>query len=165
MTYEGIYSPEEPYYDRTAAVTQPRISYNRTLRHAIRFDRSTFVFPTPVSAMMIQLQYSQTLVSNSETVKSTPSPFSSANSIDSTQDVIALILSQDLWHNNINLSLTALYDLDGASMLRPGFKYKYGNHWIYDIYGVILAGAEGRPGRYGSLNFADEVFGRVTYQF
>ncbi len=165
VTYEGIYSPEEPYYDRAAPVTAPRISYNRTLRHAIRFDRKTFVLPTPQSAMMIQIQYSQTLVSNSESIKSTPSPFSSANSIDSTQNVIALILSQDLWHNNINLSLTALYDLDGASMLRPGFKYRSGDHWIYDIYGVILAGEEGRPGRYGSLNFADEIFGRITYQF
>lgn len=163
VTYEGVYSPDEPYYDAASAL--PRISTNKTLRHAIRFDRKTFVLPTPESAMTIQLQYSQTLVSDSEKIKSTPSPFSAANNIDSTQNVFALILSQDLWHNDINLSFLALYDLDGASMLRPGFKFKRGNNWIFDIYGVILAGAEARPGRYGSLNWADEVFARVTYQF
>jgi len=61
--------------------------------------------------------------------------------------------------------LTALYDLDGCSMFRPGFKYIYGNHWIFDIYGVILGGEETRPSRYGSLDWANEVFGRITYQF
>lgn len=165
VTYEGVYSPDEPYYDATSPVAIPHIRYNKTIKHAIRFDRKTFVLPSPISAMMIQFQYSQTLVSDNEKIKSTPSPFSKGNNIDSTQNVLALILSQDLWHNDVNLSLTALYDLDGASMLRPGFKYKYGNNWIFDIYGVILAGSETRPGRYGSMNWADEVFGRVTYQF
>ncbi|MFZ3115815.1 MAG: DUF1302 family protein [Syntrophales bacterium] len=163
VTYEGVYSPDEPYYEALAPA--PRITTGKTLRHAIRFDRKTFVFPTPVSAMTIQLQYSQTLVSDSEKLKSTPSPFSAANNIDSTQNVFALVLSQDLWYNDINLSLTSLYDLDGASLLRPGFKLKRGDHWIFDIYGAILGGSEARTGRYGSMNWADEVFGRITYQF
>lgn len=164
VTYEGIYSPDEPYYDRYSPLTS--IRYNKTLRHAIRFDRSTFVLPQPISAMMIQLQYSQNRVWDREKVKSTPAPLSKSNTIDSTQNVIALVLSQDLFKGNIvNLSLTAVYDLDDAHMIRPGFKFRHGDHWIFDIYGVILGGAEERPGRFGSMNWADEVFGRVTYQF
>ncbi|MBU1056131.1 MAG: hypothetical protein KKC46_20245, partial [Proteobacteria bacterium] len=138
VTYEGVYSPDEPYYDAASPVTVPCIRYNKTLKHAIRFDRKTFILPSPISAMMIQFQYSQTLISNNDKIKSTPSAFSKNNNIDSSQNVIALILSQDLWHNDVKLSLTALYDLDGCSMFRPGFKYIYGNHWIFDIYGVIL---------------------------
>ena len=163
VTYEGIYSPDEPYYDRYSPL--PRIRYNHTLKQAIAFSRSTFVLPHPISAMMIQLQYSQTRVWDHDQIKSTPAPFSDSNSFDSTQNTIVLNLSQDLWHNNIRLSFKAIYDLDDCHYIAPGFKYKYGNHWIFDIYGTILGGAETRPNRFGSMTWADEVFTRLTYQF
>jgi hypothetical protein len=166
-TFEGLYSPDEPYQKKNDTPTElPSILYKETKKWAIRFDRSTFVLPRPISAMMIQLQYSQTLVEDNGQIKSTPAPYGqSSNAIDSGQNVITLNLSQDLWHNNINLSFLAVYDLDDAHYMRPGFKYKIGNHWIFDIYGVILGGAEARTGRFASMYWADEVFGRITYQF
>jgi len=164
-TYEALYSPDEPYYDATSPLTVPHIVYKETTKHAIRFDRSTFVLPRPISAMMIQLQFSQTMVKDNGQVKTTPAAYSLANNVDSAQNTITLNLSQDLWHNNINLSFLAVYDLDDAHYIRPGFKYKIGNHWIFDIYGVILGGAEARTGRFASMYWADEVFGRITYQF
>ena len=165
VTYEGIYSPDEPYY--VAASPTPLIRYNHTLKHAIQFSRSTFVLPQPISAMSIQLQYSQTRVWDEGKIKSTPAPYIPAmnNSIDNTQNTIALVLGQNLWHNNINLSLKLIYDLDDAHYIAPGFKYVYGNHWIFDIYGTILGGAEVRTNRFGSMSWAEEVFSRVTYQF
>jgi len=164
-TYEALYNPDEPYYDNRFAT--PRIVNNHVLKHAIRFDRSTFVLPRPISAMMIQLQFSETRVWDNGQIKTTPAPYlpASNNWIDHTQNSVTLNLSQDLWHNNINVSFLAVYDLDDAHYVRPGFKYKYGNHWIFDIYGVILGGAEARTGRFASMYWADEVFGRITYQF
>ena len=163
VTYEGIYTPGRPYYD--AASPLPTIREEGTLKHAIRFDRKTFVLPHPISAMMIQLQYSQTMVENHSKIKSTPAPYSKSNNIDSAQNIIALILSQDLWHNNIKLTLKAIYDLDDSHYIVPGFKYKYGDHYYFDIYGVMLGGAETRPGTFGSMDWGDEVFARITYQF
>ena len=172
VSYEAIYSPDQPYYDMTLDNTvtgragTPHIVYKETLSHAINISRKTFVLPAPESAMSIQFQFSQTLVKDNEQVKFTPALFDKdTNSIDSAQNVIALILSQDLWHNNINLSLKVLYDLDDAHQITPGFKYKYGDHWIFDIYAPFIGGAENRAGRFGASYWADEVFGRVTYQF
>ena len=163
-TYEGVYSPDEPYQDRYSRL--PHIRHNKTLKHAIRFDRKTFVLPHPISAMMIQLQYSQTLVEDHDKIKSTPAPYTrGSNNIDSTKNVIALLLSQDLWHNNIKLTFKGIYDLDDCYYIVPGFKYKHGDHLIFDIYGVVLGGAETRTGSFGSIDWADEVFSRITYQF
>ncbi|MDO8637802.1 MAG: hypothetical protein Q7R34_16460 [Dehalococcoidia bacterium] len=161
VTYEGIYSPNEPYYDAVSPLVS--IRYSNTLRHAIQFSRSTFVFPTPISAMSIQLQFSQTLVKDHAKIKFTSAP--SGNSIDGDQNVISLILSQFFSHNRFNLYLRALYDLDDSHQITPGFKYSPGDHWIFDIYAQIIGGAERRPGRFGGNYWADEVSGRVTYQF
>ena len=165
VTYEGIYSPDEPYYD--AASSLPLIRYSNTLRHAIQFSRSTFVFPQPISAMAIAVQYSQTLVEDHNKIKMTTAPYTpGSNNIDGEQDVIALTLSQSFMKGNkVTLSLKVLYDLDDCNQITPGFKYSPGDHWIFDIYGVIVGGAERRPGRFGASYWADEVFGRITYQF
>ena len=164
VTFEGTYTPDQPYADALAA-DGGHIREVGTWKHAIRFDRKTFVFPRPTDAMMIQLQYSQTVVEDEDKIKSTGAPFSRDNRIDKTKDVVALLFSQNFWHNNIATSLKLIYDLDGCEYITPGFKYRHGDYWYFDVYGVILGGSEKRPGSFGSLDYASEIFGRITFQF
>ena len=165
VSYEGILSPDEPYYDKTAPTSTPRIIYKQRLQHAIRVARQTFVFPSPISSMSMSVQYSEVLVSDNGKVKGSPSPLGESNTIDHTQNSVSLALRQPFRHNTIMTSLTAVYDLDDAHYFRPGFAYYHGDHWIFDIYAGILGGREARPGRFASMYWADEVFGRITYQF
>ena len=169
VTYEAIYSPDEPFYDKASAL--PLIRRSHCLKQAIIFARNTFVLPSPASSMSIQFQYANTHIWDNEKIKATPAPFSSGsstsdNNIDEDQHIIVLSLSQKLFKGDlITLSFQAIYDLDDAYQIKPGFTYKPGDHWIFDIYGAFLGGTESRPGRLGYLSWNDEVFGRITYQF
>ncbi|MFZ3253234.1 MAG: DUF1302 family protein [Syntrophales bacterium] len=169
VTYEGIYSPDEPYYDKASAL--PLIRTAHTLKQAIIFARNTFVLPRPIAAMSIQFQYMNFQIWDNDQIKVTPAPFSSGssttnNNIDGDQHIIVLSLSQKLFKGDlITLSFQAIYDLDDAYQIKPGFTYKPGDHWVFDIYGAFLGGTESRPGRLGYLSWNDEVFGRITYQF
>ncbi|MDY6974439.1 MAG: DUF1302 family protein [Thermodesulfobacteriota bacterium] len=159
VTYEGTYFPRHPYYD--AAASLPEIKKQGTLKHAIRFDRKTFVFPRPTSAMTIQVQYSQSVVEGDEGKIAG----SGSTEIDKTVDTLVLNMSQMFRHDTISVSNTVVYDLDGAYYIKPGFQYLHGDDWYFDIYGIFLGGSEKRSGRLGSMSWADEVYARVTYQF
>jgi len=170
VTYEGTYIPKQPYQD--ALSVMPVIKDRGTVKHAIRFQRKTRVFSrhllsSPIPQMNIQFQLSQTIVEGDpDDIKSTPAPYGrKTNKIDKTQNVIALILNQDLWYNQISLSFKAIYDLKDSHYIVPGFKYRHGDDWYFDIYGVVLGGSEKRSGRFGSMDWGDEVFARITYQF
>jgi hypothetical protein len=163
INYEALYSPNEPFYD--AASATPTIRYHSYMKHAINFGRKFFILPAGQSAASVNLQYAQERVKDHELIKSTGAPYDpDANSLDSTKNLIAATFSQDVWHSNIQFSLTAVYDLDDAHMLRPGIKYIHGDHWIFDIYLVEVGGAEARTNRFGSFPW-DEIYGRITFQF
>jgi len=68
-------------------------------------------------------------------------------------------------HNDVTVSLQPMWDTDGAYMVKPAFKYVYGDYWYFDLYAIVVGGSEKRPGRFGSLDWADEVVCRVTFQF
>ena len=164
VTFEGTYTPDQPYYDAASAL--PKVKEVGTWKHAIRFDRKTFVLPRPISAMNIQLQFSQAVVEDADDVKMTPAPLDrDINKIDTTSNTIALIFRQDLWYNNIVASLKLINDLDGAYYIIPGFKYRYGNDWYFEIYGTALGGSDRRVGKLGYMYWADEIYARITYQF
>ncbi len=164
LTYEATYSHDEPYYD--SAPGAPRIRLAHTLKQAILFGQSAFILPQPISAMSIQFQYSETQIWDHNRLKTTPAPLTNGvNNVSADQHVLALILSQDLLHNNLNLYFQVVYDLAGAQLIKPGIKVRQGNHWIYDIYGVAIGGSETRSSRLGYLSWANEIFGRITYQF
>ena len=160
VTFEGTYIPNQPYSDAKSIF--PGIRDIGTFNYAIRFDRKTFVFPRPTSAMMIQLQFAQTIVE-----KNHRSIFGKGNSkMDKEKNSVALIVSQPFFKADLlTPSLQIVYDIDDAYYIKPGLKYKTGDHWVIDVWGVILGGKEDRPGRFGAMDWADEVVCRVAYQF
>ena len=165
VTFEGTYTPDQPYQDAKArplmpGTPTPQIRDVGMWRWAMRFDRSTFVLPRPISAMKIQLQFSQTVVEDNDEVLGPNN-----SEIDATQNTLALILRQSLMHNNLEPSLKIIYDLDDAYLITPAVRYRYGDNWYFDLYGNFLGGSEDRPGRFGSMDWADEIVGRVTFQF
>lgn len=161
-TFEGAWIPNQPY--AKAGSRFPDIRDQGTFNYAIRFDRPTQVLsPTFLHSTMamIQLQFTQTIVEGDE-----DKILGGANSeIDKTIDVITVSFRQGLWHDNYIVGFQYFYDTDGSYMAVPSFKYVYGDHWYFDIWGRILGGSEQRPKRFGSLDWADTVYGRITYQF
>jgi len=165
VTFEGTYTPEQPYYDIQSAM--PEIVEEGQWKWALQLQRSTFVFPTPISAMNLRMQFTQTAVDgNPDKLKSTPAPFDrKSNKVDKTQNVLAFLADQYFWSNQILINAKVIYDMDGAYYMVPGFKYAPGDYWYFDIYGVFLGGSDRRAGTFASMYWSDEVFARITYQF
>lgn len=162
ITFEGTYIPDQPYQDAAAAAAGgSSIKDQGTFAYAIRLDRQTFVLPTPTSAMMIQLQFNQTLREGDA-----DAILGAANSkVDKTDETVSLMLDQFLHYNDYRVTLLVVYDLEDATLIKPVFRYNHGDHWYFDLYGVFLSGAEDRPGRFGGMDWADEIAARITYQF
>jgi len=164
FTFEGTWIPQKPYQD--AKEKLPQIRDMGTFNWGLRIDRPTSLFPprflgTDFQFMKIMLQFSQIIREGNEDNIAGP-----GNSrIDKTDEMITIKFTQPISHKNWEVSLQFTYDLDDAYMVKPGIKYIYGDHWYYDIYGIINGGTEKRPGRLGALDFTNEVFGRITYQF
>jgi hypothetical protein len=159
VTFEGLWIPNQPYGDAKAQF--PGIRDQGTAKYAIKFDRLTFVLPRPTSAMNISLQFSQTIREGDKNKLLGPNN----SAIDTNNETVVFQIRQPLWHNNIEVSSLYVYDLDGAYQFKPSFKYVHGDHWYFDVFGVFLGGTEDRPRRIGSLDFADQVVFRITYQF
>lgn len=161
-TFETTWVPDQPYGDaRVYAAGGAGIRDQGTWSYAIRFDRPTFVFPRPISAMTIQLQYSQTVREGNPDWILGP-----ANSkVDQTDNFITLQLSQYFLHNNLSVNLLFVQDLRDATLFKPLVTYRHGDHWIFDLYTVYTAGAEKRPTRFGNSDWVNQTVGRITYQF
>ena len=60
-----------------------------------------------------------------------------------------------------------LIDVQGGLLLQPGVKYKPSTRWQFDVYANILQ--DFTPGENDdvieTLDFADEIFARVSYYF
>lgn len=158
-TFEGTWVPDQPYQD--AGSLLPAIDDQGTWNYAVRFDRQTFVFPRPTSAMMIQVQFQQTIREGDED----DILGAGLSRVDKTDEMVALIFDQYFHYNDYRVTLLGVYDLDGAHYLKPQLRYTYGTHWYFDLYAAFLGGEENRPGRFGALTWGDQVLGRVTYQF
>lgn len=162
VTFEGTWTPDQPYQDAAvAAANGSDITDQGTWNYAIRFDRQTFVFPRPTSSMMIQVQFNQTIREGDE-----DDILGAANSeVDKTDETISLLLDQFFSYNNYRMTLLGVWDFDGGAYVKPSFRYTYGDHWFFDLYGVFLGGSDKRPGRFGGIDWAQEIVTRVTYQF
>lgn len=164
FTYEGAWIPNKPYQDRLSPT--PEIRDLGTFNWALRIDRPTGVFPprfmgVDFQYMKVMFQFSQTIrEGDADTVAG-----SNSSKIDKTDEMIILKFTQPFNHNNWEPMIQFVYDLDDAYMVKPGVKYVYGDHWYFDLYGVFIGGTETRPGRLGYLDYASEIFGRITYQF
>jgi hypothetical protein len=162
VTFEGLWIPDQPYGD--AGSPTPAIRDQGTWKYAINLNRPTPILPRKflhASYMMIQLQFGQTWVEGDE-----DKVLGAGDSrVDKNVDTWVLLLQQPLLHNDLTLAFQMLYDPDDAYFIKPSVKYSYGDYWYFDIFATFLGGSEDRTGRFGSLYWADSVYGRVTYQF
>ena len=164
FTYEGAWIPNQPYQDRESS--SPGIKDLGTFNWALRIDRNTGVFPprflgTDFQYMKITLQFSQNIREGDEDKVAGPG----SSKIDKTDEMIIFKITQPFSHANWEPMIQFVYDPDDAYLVKPGVKYVHGDHWYFDLYGIITGGSEKRPGRLGAIDYANEVFGRVTYQF
>ncbi len=60
-----------------------------------------------------------------------------------------------------------LVDIQGGILLQPGVKYKPSTHWQFDLYANVLTDLTPKQNDdvIETLDYADEVFARVTYYF
>jgi hypothetical protein len=164
FTYEGAWIPNQPYQDRQS----PSYSIRDlgTFNWALRIDRPTSVFPprflgTDFQYMKVMFQFSQTIREGDEDTVAG----SGSSRIDKTDEMIVLKFNQPFSHNNWEPMIQFVYDLDDAYLIKSGVKYTHGDHWYFDLYSTTIGGSETRTGRLGSLDFTNQVFGRITYQF
>jgi hypothetical protein len=173
FSYEGAWIPNQPYQDRQSYLNGSyKIRDLGTFKWAFRIDRPTAVFPprfmgADFQYMKVTLQFSQTIREGDADTVSEVNKIGENARIDQTDEMIVFKVAQPFSHNNWEPSFQLVYDLDDAYMIKPGIKYVHGDHWYFDLYGVIIGGAETRksPDRFGWLDFANEIFGRITYQF
>lgn len=58
-----------------------------------------------------------------------------------------------------------LYDLRGGWYMQPGVRWKPDDKWQVDLHATIIAGKDDNRNAVSSIDFADELSLRVTYQF
>ncbi len=64
------------------------------------------------------------------------------------------------------LDLALLIDVEGGYLVQPGVRYRPSDDWQFDIYAnLIEQGGDQNDDIMESLDFADEIFVRVTYYF
>jgi len=157
-TFEGTWTSNQPYH---SASNPSRVRDQGTWNWALNLQRMTFVLPHPSSAARIQLQFNQTVREgdNQKIVDVV------GRHMDTSQESITFLIDQMLCHDDLQLSFMVVHDLDDATFIKPYVKFKRGDHWYFDLFGVFLSGSETRPGRFGGLEYMNEVVGRITYQF
>ena len=161
---EMTFTPDQPYESRRGLPGQVAQEYitRPTFKYVLGIDKSIAVLPlgwTP-SMMSSSLQFVQTM-------RSGDPQFIAINQapVDKVDNMATLYLSQPFMNETITGTFLAVYDFHNAFWIQPGVKYKPGNHWIFDIYSNILGGTDQRAYKFGALEWASGVFGRVTYQF
>jgi hypothetical protein len=163
LTFEGTYSPNQPYSDRLNAFS---IRDAGTFNYAIRAVRKTFIVPYSfyyASAMDIFLQFVQKVVEGDPDEIWGPGV---GQRMERTQEIISVQLVQPfLKGNELKLQFRILYDLDDAYSVQPLVTRKFGDHWYFDLMGNFMGGSEKRTLRFGSFDWQDEVMFRATYQF
>jgi hypothetical protein len=163
FTFEGIWSPNAPYGDASEAF--PKIRDQGTFKYAVLLNRPTQLLPPDflhASFLNVMLQFSQTIVEGDED-KIVIGPTS--DKVDKTIEQVACILQQPILYNDVTLGIQAAYDFDGGYMMKPSIKYVRGDHWYFDLFTTFVGGSDKRFQRFGSLDWADTVYGRITFQF
>lgn len=152
---EMTYTPDQSYADLPGA----QIVEADTTKFVLGFDRPTFVFSKD-RALTISLQWFET---NRDVGRNKISILGAPG--DEHETNFSLYLSQPMRNDQMFVEFLGVYDTDGAYWLQPQLRLAPGNEWRVSLYGNFFGGSEERPGRFGSLDFADEINLSVTYQF
>jgi hypothetical protein len=164
VTFEGIWSPNQPW-DDVDSRSFPKIRDQGTFKYALLLNRPTQVLPPTffhASFLNVMVQFSQTILEGDEDKILFGPPRSK---VDKTTEQVACILQQPILYNDITLGIQAAYDFDGGYFMKPSIKYVYGDHWYFDLFTTFLGGSDKRFMKFGYLDWADTVYGRITFQF
>ena len=64
------------------------------------------------------------------------------------------------------LDLALLIDIEGGYLVQPGLRYRPSDNWQWDLYANVMEnGGDENDDVMESLDFADEIFVRITYYF
>ncbi|WP_207779246.1 DUF1302 family protein [Zavarzinia aquatilis] len=85
--------------------------------------------------------------------------------IDGGFNALAVAIQQPSETLEWRFDLTALYDLQGGAMFQPGVKWKPDTDWQVDLYATLFAAEDNNKNAISTVDYADEVFMRVTRQF
>ncbi len=80
-------------------------------------------------------------------------------------NAIAFALQQPSPSLEWRYDFTALYDLRGGVLLQPGVKWKPDGDWQVDVYSSLFLTNDDNKNALSTLDYADEVFLRLTRQF
>jgi hypothetical protein len=165
VTYEGIWSPNEPWAEAHPKNIFGDIRDQGKFSHSISLARNTWVWPKQLwspSMMSATLQFVQYVVEGDENKIAGPS----GNKIHKSMEWWIANLSQPLFHGTLTPGFQIIYDTRDCYKIKPSIKYAPGDHWYFDVYGVFLGGSEKNPyDIFGSSWWQDSVYGRITYQF
>lgn len=162
VTFEGVWIPNQPY--AAAGSPAPMIRDQGTFNYAVRFNRTFMFLPRQFlgsSGTQISLQFYQSIREGDPDKITGPGE----SKMDKENEMVSLQVLQPLLYNDLNVSVLFLYDPDNCYEFKPDIKYTYGDHWSFEVMGLILGGGERRPGRLGSFYWADEVLTRINFQF
>ena len=156
---EFAYTSDQPYESQR---DPSEIIERGTFKYVLGFERQTFLLPLSITlqAATVGIQFFQTIREGNE-----EDLFINQAPVDKEDNVASIYINQAFAHDTVSASLFGAYDFEDAYWIQSGLKYKPGMHWIFDVYANILGGGDKRPGKFGSLDFANGVLGRVSYQF
>lgn len=124
----------------------------------VGLDRPTRFFPNQ-DPMAITAQFEEVY-----TAGSLQHVQSAGANVDSHSEVLALVLQQPLFRQQVSLTLVALHDMAGGSWFQPNFHWQIGNHYAVDLLYNNFSGE--KTSRFpAQFWWADGYWARFTYQF
>jgi hypothetical protein len=163
-TFEGLYIINQPYGNANPANGFAAVKNQGTFKWAFRLDHNHWVWPVKFLAPSMAgftLEFVQTAVQGNNHDILGPANVR----VDKTQQMVVFQTSQPLLHGDLTPTLQFIYDTRDAHLWKPSIKYVLGDHWYFDVYGVIIGGEEKRTGALGGLNYTNGWWGRITFQF
>lgn len=157
ISFEGLYIPDQPY---TATIGGfPGVVDQGTFKYAIAISRPTSLLP----ATFMHADYANITFEFKQEIYQ--GDWRRIGKDAGTSENFVLAITQGLLYSDLTPGFQVVLDPRGSTSyyLRPNLKYKYGDHWYFDVWATILNGDP--DGAFGALNWADTVYGRVTFQF
>lgn len=153
---EFTYTPDQPYEMRDG------LDYTRrgTFKYVLGLDKSFNLLPHSWTSQMLSAS-----VQFFQTVREGDSHELAINAakVDRVDNTATLYLNQPFMNDQFFAYFLGVYDFKDSWWMQPGLKYKPGVHWQFDAYGNILGGTDQRAYKFGALEYASGIIGRVTY--
>ena len=156
---ETTVTPNAPFL-RNIGGTPTRIIERPVWKSVLAVDRPTYLIPG-LDSTTIGFQFVETFTGGHL------NNFSDSNGakVDQAAHLFTIFLQQPLFMKRVSLEFLGLFDTDDGHWLQSGVHWEIGNNIRLDLFYNKFGGAEKRPGRLGSLFWADGALLRFTYGF